>query len=356
MSPRVAFALILITLVAAGCARTPPPLPGSARMLHYEIPWEGAFPSDVVVDEAGRLWFTDRLTHALAVFDPVTERFDRYATPTPRSAPYGVVRAPDGTLWFGESNAGRLGRMDPATGAIEEVEVPGLERSGPMLLAWSDSAVWFTSREPAGVYGRYEPPSGHTRIWRAPVEARVYGIAATPAGAVWVGGYDGSQLMRVDRGRDAVATLDLSEPYLATLPAPHLERLGPEVRERWAERRVGIVMRRIAAAPDGRIWVSGYGRGRVTGIDPASGETLHIRTVAQPSRPYGITVDALGRVWFSEQGNDLLVVYDPRTGRRSALPLPVPGGTVRSIAVDVERGRVWLPLSDVGVIAVLELR
>lgn len=348
--------LALIPPAVAGCAKAPPLLPESARMLHYEIPWEGAFPSDVAVDDAGRLWFTDRLTHALGVFDPVTERFDRYPTPTSRSAPYGLVRAPDGTVWFGESNGGYLGRIDPATGVIEEVEIPGLERTGPMLLAWAGGAVWFTSRESAGVYGRYDPTSGDTRVWRAPADSRVYGIAATPAGAVWVGRYDGSQLHRVDRGPDAVATLDLSEPYLSTLPAARLESLSPEVRERWADRRVGIAMRRIAAAPDGRIWVSAYGRGRVTGVDPATGETRHIRTLAQRSRPYGITVDALGRVWFSEQGNDLLVVYDPRTDRRSALPLPVPGGTVRNIAVDLERGRVWLPLSDVGVIAVLELR
>lgn len=348
--------LVLLSLAVAGCGKTPPLLPEAARILHYEIPWEGAFPSDVVVDEAGRLWFTDRLTHALAVFDPATERFDRYPTPTPKSAPYGLVRAPDGTLWFGESNAGRLGRMDPRTGAIEEVEVPGLERTGPMLLAWADGAVWFTSREPAGVYGRYEPTSGDTRTWRAPVEDRVYGIAATPEGAVWVGRYNGSQLLRVDRGPDSGAILDLTEPYLATLPPARLESLSPEVRERWADRRVGIAMRRMAAAPDGWIWVSAYGGGRVTGIDPATGQKVHIRTVAQPSRPYGVTVDVLGRVWFSEQGNDLLVVYDPASDRRSALSLPVPGGTVRNIAVDVERGRVWLPLSDVGVIAVLELR
>ena len=341
----------------AGCAKAPPAMPESARMLHYEIPWEGAFPSDVAVDDEGRLWFTDRLTHSLGVFDPETERFDRYPTPTGLSAPYGLVRAPDGAFWFGESNAGRLGRLDPETREIREVEIPGLERTGAMLVAWADGAVWFTARDDSGVFGRHVPATGETRIWRGVLgPGRIYGIAATPAGAVWVAKYSGDRIYRIDERQDSSTSVDLGIPYLETLPPARLEGLTEDMRRRLGGMRSGPRMRRIAAGPDGWVWAAGFGRSRVTGIDPTTGDTIHVRTVAQPSRPYGIVVDDLGRVWFSEQGNDLLVVYEPRSDRRSALPLPVPGGTVRNIAVDLERGRVWLPLSDVGVIAVLEIR
>ena len=113
-------------------------------------------------------------------------------------------------------------------------------------------------------------------------------------------------------------------------------------------------IRRMVGAADGRIWVSAFTRGRVTGVDPKGGESVHVETLDQPSRPYGITADRWGRIWFSEQGNDDVVVYDPRTGDRRVIPLPVPGGTVRHIAVDADRRRVWLPLSDIGVIAVIE--
>jgi streptogramin lyase len=174
-------------------------------MRHYRIPWTDAFPSDVAVDGSGRLWFTDRLTHGLGVFDPTDATFERIETPTAKSALYGLIRTPDGMLWFGESNGGRLGRLNPGTG----VDVDGDRR-------------------------------------------------------------------------------------------------------------------------------------------------IHVETLSQPSRPYGITVDRRGWVWFAEQGNETIVVYDPRRRARRVLRLPVPGGTVRNIAVDDERGRAWLPLSDVGVIAMVE--
>lgn len=339
-------------------------MPEDARILHYEIPWEGAFPSDVVVDEEGRLWFTDRLTHAVGMFDLDTERFDRYPTPTVHSAPYGLIRAPDGTLWFGESNAGRLGRLDPRTGAIEEVEIPGLERTGPMLLAWSDGAVWFTARDRSGAFGRHDPTTGRSSVWRealphsrsGPHQDRVYGIAATPSGQVWVARYGGVRLYRVDERPDSPTVVGMDRPYLATLSPSQLEELEPRLRALWEGRRVGPGIRRMAAGVDGWVWVTGYGTGEVMGIEPASGDTIHVRSVVRRSEPYGIAVDGRGRVWYSERGTNLLVVYDPATDRRSALTLPVSGGTVRNIAVDLERGRVWLPLSDVGVIAVLELR
>ena len=189
MRPARPLSLSLLVLLAwpTGCAREAARLPAGGPLLHYRIPWPDAFPSDVAVDDEGRVWFTDRLTHALGMFDPRTEEFRRVPTPTRRSAPYGLVRAPDGALWFGESNGGRLGRLDPETGEITEVELPGAG-AGPRLLAWAADAVWFTA-ERDGVYGRYDPASGDAEVWRSPV-ADPYGIAAV-GDQVWIAGRRG---------------------------------------------------------------------------------------------------------------------------------------------------------------------
>lgn len=325
---------------AGGCARRPPPLPEGGRILHYRIPWENAFPSDVAVDEAGRLWFTDRLTHALGVFDPATETFRRLPTPTPRSAPYGLIRDPSGALWFGESNAARLGRADPATGEVTEHEIPGL-RAGPQLLAWSGGRVWFTSQRD-DAFGWFDPGSGESRVWSHIIEDP-YGIAAA-GGAVWVAPRRGWFRRVGRRGHESGALVyrvdGLEErPEAAALPS----------------REVLASPRRMDGGPDGRLWMTQFGAGRVAGLDPGTHDVVLVESLLQPSRPYGIVVDPWGRVWYAEQGNEVIVVYDPATGERRRAALPVPDGTVRHIAVDGERGRVWLPLSDAGVIALVHL-
>ncbi len=375
-APAAPAALLALLLAAvgpgAGCAKAPPSLPESGALRYYRIPWADAFPSDAVVDTAGRLWFTDRLTHALGVFDPEAGSFQRIPTPTERSAPYGLVAGRDGALWFGESNGGRLGRLDPATGAITEVEV-GLS-NGPQLLAWADGALWFTSVRDDAV-GRYRPDTGgarpgHVRIWRVRTPGLrhggrdPYGIAATPDGRVWVGRQGGSVLYRVDTLPDSVDTIDLraltdtvdyTEPAPQRVSAEAAERLPPEMIERMRNRRRGVGMRRVAAGPDGRLWVAGHGWGRVVGIDPETGEKRVLANLDSRSQPYAVAVDPWGRVWFSEQGNDAIVVYDPGADERRRMPLPLAGGTVRDMAIDAERGRIWLPMSDIGAIAVVEL-
>lgn len=320
MRPALLLSLSVLA-VLPGCVRRAPPLPTGGSLLHYRIPWPDAFPSDVAVDGEGRVWFTDRLTHALGVFDPATEEFRRIPTPTRRSAPYGLLRAPDGSLWFGESVAGRLGRLDPATGEVTEVEIPGL-RTGPRLLAWAGGAVWFTA-ERDGIHGRYDPGTGEVELWDSPVE-RPYGIAAV-GDQVWVAGRRGEDVYRVDAG----------PPYSPVA--------------------VGAAVRRMAGSPDGWLWMTHFFASRVGGMSPLTDARLSLETLPRPSRPYGIAVDTWGRVWYSEQGNETIVVYDPAVDERRKASLPLSGGTVRSIAIDDARRRVWLPLSDIGVLALLTL-
>lgn len=273
------------------------------------------------MDSLGRLWFTDRLTHAIGMLDPETRRFTRIETPTPESAPYGITRAPDGTLWFGESNGGNLGRIDPATGALTEIPIPGLD-AGPQLVVWARGAVWFTSKRDAA-YGSYTPATARTWVVEDVVR-EPYGIAAV-GDEVWIGSQRDRWLHRAAPANDVARRIPLKAPA-----------------------------RRMAGGDDGRVWLTQHGAGRVAGVDVESEQVTLIEVLAQPARPYGIDVDDEGRVWYAERGNNRVVIYDPRTGDRTSIPLPAPAATVRHIVVDTRRGRAWLPLSDGGLIAVVE--
>lgn len=85
---------IALLLVAAqwACVRRGPALPQPRDVVEFAIPWENSFPSDVVVDDRGRVWFTDRMAQVVGRFDPETREFDRFELPTATSAPYGFVR------------------------------------------------------------------------------------------------------------------------------------------------------------------------------------------------------------------------------------------------------------------------
>ena len=90
-------------------------------------------------------------------------------------------------------------------------------------------------------------------------------------------------------------------------------------------------------------------------MDPDTKQTQTLRSLNLRAEPYAITVDPWGRVWYSLKRDDMIVVYDPRQDDRTRYRLPVAGGTVRDMAVDVEWGRVWLPMSDAGALAVIVL-
>ncbi|MGH7574565.1 MAG: hypothetical protein ACREM1_05460, partial [Longimicrobiales bacterium] len=241
--------------------------------------------------------------------------------------------------------------VDPETGEITEVELEGVS-GGPHLLAVLGSELWFTARE-AQMYGRYEPATGRLKIYSAPERFRPYGIA-TANGRIWLSSYDGGRLLEVDVDLERASAHELSRDEggeLVLSPATPDSALSPLERLPW----IHMGARRMAAGPDGVLWISGFGRSRVYRIDTASREVEEYPSLFTPSYPYGIVVAPDGLVWYNEKGNDVVVALDPRARRRVTFRIGSSGATVRHLAVDAERGRVWLPLSDAGRLGLIEL-
>jgi virginiamycin B lyase len=347
---------VVVALIVVACGRpgsgvpNPGGLPALSALREYAVPWADAYPGDAVVDSAGRVWFTDRLTHAIGVFDPVTEEFRRYPTPSRRSTPYGMIVAPDGTLWYAAASARGLGRVDPATAGIIEYPIPDAE-GGPQLLVWRDGQIWFSLREGRG-YGRFDTVTGESTVYRLEQAHRPYSVTAT-AHAVWFSLHQTFRLLEVDP-TTGVATfhdLNTAAPTDSMLRAAGLtEQQLRRVRRPW-----GGSATRIAADRAGGIWITDFTRGRVVRYDPPTGTMSWHETVERGSEPYGIATGA-GLVWWGEKGTNRVVVLAPGRRERLRVPLSVPGGVIRNIAVDEARGRVWLPLSDRPVLGLIEYR
>jgi virginiamycin B lyase len=365
--------LILAIAALAGCQSAPPAMPVPTEIIEYVIPWENAFPNDVVVDTAGAVWFTDRITHVVGRFDPMTGSFSRFSPPTEKSAPYGLIVAPDGGLWYAASTAGILGRVDPASGGIEEHVIPGAT-GGPQQLVMLDGVIWFSLRE-ANALGRYDPRTGESRLLTVEGRLRPYAVTVTPTGRIWYNTLDNGYLIEVDPRTDALRIHDLGERP-ATGPFATMRYVDADGRPRMraisdsAEyaalpdslrmtaniNRVRPRARRLASDPDGAIWLTDHGGSRIVRFDPANRTLTSFRSLDRGTRPYGIAVSRQGTVVYSDAGLDAITILDPVSGERTSLRLPTPDGAVRQIWIDDRRGNIWLPMSDVGRLAVARAR
>jgi streptogramin lyase len=93
-------------------------------------------------------------------------------------------------------------------------------------------------------------------------------------------------------------------------------------------------------------------------LDPAAEEADRFAEFPMPGggQPYGIAIGPDGRVWVDDEDVPEIVGFDPDS-RTVIAQLPVPienAGPVRNMVVDHTRRRIWLAISNVGHLGVLQ--
>jgi streptogramin lyase len=146
-----------------------------------------------------------------------------------------------------------------------------------------------------------------------------------------------------ETGRPRIRTIVDSAEYMA---------LPDTMRSRAQIHRVRARARRLAADSAGNLWLTDYRGSRVIRFDPRRRALTSFRSLARGTSPYGIATTRGGLVVYSATGIDALMILDPESGARTSLDIPTPRGTVRHLWIDEARGNVWLPMSDVGKLAV----
>jgi len=100
--------------------------------------------------------------------------------------------------------------------------------------------------------------------------------------------------------------------------------------------------------PKGRLYVSLWGGNRTSLLDPNSGEIKEIMVSGNPyDKPYGISVDSKGLIWYTKYTESMLGFVDPNTGKGKEWPLPRPQSGPHRIHIDDE-DNLWIPLSGYG--------
>ena len=278
----------------------------------WDVEWGGRT-RDPAVAPDGTVWFVGQAGNYIATFNPKTEQFKRYEIEEGTN-PHTVNVDAKGVVWYTGNRNGRIGRLDPATGAVKTI-MTGEARDPHTMIFDGKGHIWFTSQGSNRI-GRIDTATEKVDLITPFAQpSNPYGIVLDPQGNPWVA------LLRIGM----VARIDPK-----TLAVTRFREGSEESRSR-----------RIEATPDGLIWFGDEARGYLGRTNPASGE---VKEWAVPGglegRPYALTRDDQGRLWFSETGPQKRIVgFDPKAERFFAT-IPV-SGTIRHMQFDPKTGALW---------------
>jgi virginiamycin B lyase len=280
--------LVLVALAAVLAVSVPlTAQEGNAVDLkEWDVEWGGRT-RDPAVAPDGKVWFVGQAGNYIANFDPRTEQFRRFEIEA-GTHPHNLIVDDRGVVWYAGNRNGRIGRLDPATGEIKVI-MTGDAKDPHTLVFDGKGNIWFTSQGSNRVGRLNMATSRVDLITPHDQPSNPYGIVMDEAGHPWVALFRTNMLARIDPN---------------TLAVSHFKKASDTSRSR-----------RIEWTTNGMAWYVDEPRGYLGRINPTTGEAREWLTPGgSTSRPYALTKDDQGRLWFSETGPvKQLVGFDPRT-------------------------------------------
>ena len=296
-----------------------PAIADTVDIREWLIPWEKSEPTDVFVDDRGRVWFTGFGGHYIANFSPETANFNRYDL-RKGTAPSALLVDDNQTIWYASNARRHIGALDPGTGRTIEYEMPDSKAKGLRSLAFDGHGdVWFTA-EDGNFVGRLGADGKEIDLLPLPArKSRPFGIVVSSANELWVTASGQNSLLRVD-------------PVAMTITA--IEMPDEDSRPR-----------RIVTSPDGQVWYADYELGRLGRYSPQTGAfTEWPMPGGDDSRPFGMAIDRNDRIWLVETGRipNRLIGFD--TDAETFLTetdIPSGAGTVSQLFYYEFSGEIW---------------
>jgi len=316
--------LIACTSASAGGSNygiTPGARDFAGKISEWPVPTP-KFARDPAPGPDGNIYITVMQADRIARFDTKTQRFNEWNVPA-GAHPHGLLVDKSGKVFYTGNGNGTIGELDPATGAVKQYKAPS--GGSPHTLVMDEAGtIWFTNQR--GFLGRLDRTTGEIREYR--MSGGPYGLALDRQGKVWV----------CRMGADLMGVLDTKTGKISEL------YMGPNSQPR-----------RVATAPDGTLWVTLYGVGKLAHIDPAAAKVIkeYDMPAGQNGGPYAVTVDGNGRVFVSEIEKDTVAMLDPRTGQFQVFQLPSKNVGIRKAIIDAQ-GRLWYMGSHNGRLGVIE--
>jgi len=300
--------------------------PGSrdiaGKITEWSVPTP-RFARDPAPGPDGNIYIAVMNGNRIARFDTRARSFKEWDLPD-GARPHGLVVAKDGKVFYTGNGNGSIGELDPATGKIISHFTPS-QGGNPHTAVIDDAGnIWFTAQ--GGYLGKLERASG--KVSEIPMPGGPYGLSIDKQGRIWV----------CRMGANALGIYDPKSGKTDEL------RTAPGSRPR-----------RIATAPDGMLWVTYYGNGKLAKVDPVAKKVVkeYAMPAGERAGPYTVVVDGAGRVWANEIDTDTVALFDPKTERFRVFELPSKGVGIRKAIVDAD-GRYWYMGSHNGKLGVIE--
>jgi len=293
----------------------------SGKISEWPVPTP-KFARDPAPGPDGNIYITVMQGDRIARFDTRTQKFNEWDLPS-GAHPHGLLVDKEGKVWYTGNGNGTIGELDTKSGKVIEHRAPS--RGSPHTLVIDEGgSIWFTNQ--SGSVGRLERSSG--KITEYKMSGGPYGLALDKEGRVWVCRMSADRMGIIDS-----KTGKTSELYMGRGSQP----------------------RRVATAPDGTLWITLYGNGKLAHVDPAAGKIIKEYEMPAGARggPYAVTVDGAGRVFANEIQTDTVAMLDPKTERFQVFKLPSGNVGIRKAIVDAQ-GRYWYMGSHNGRLGVIE--
>jgi len=300
-------------------------VPGAKQLTGKVSEWPVPTPKfarDPAPGPDGNIYIAVMQGDRIARFDTKSQKFSEWDLP-PGAHPHGLLVDKEGKVWYTGNGNGTIGELDTASGKVIQHKTPS-GGSPHTLVIDETGAIWFTNQ--SGSVGRLDRSSG--KITEYPMSGGPYGLALDKRGSVWVCRMSADKMGIIDP-----KTGKISDLYM-----------GPGSRPR-----------RVATAPDGTLWITLYGNGKLAHVDAVAGKIIkeYEMPAGANGGPYAVTVDGTGRVFANEIETDTVAMLDPKTEQFQVFKLPSRNVGIRKAIVDAQ-GRYWYMGSHNGRLGVIE--
>ena len=322
----------------------PPPAPtgmaaaATITMWEMDKPLEGSF-HDLELGRDGHVYAVNISRGRMIALNPETGEQTAIKFPRGAHAPHSIETANDGSLWTTMCASGHMARYDIETGKFDvysSAEAPKKRGNYPHTLRINpkdpEGLIWYTDagsnscfsiHPKTGFVKEYKLLSAGQAIGAGRGESRgitPYGLDYSPVdGMIWYSKLNGNRIGRIDPSADDGDITEWNPPFR-----------GP---------------RRLHVAPDGMVWVPGFGSGVFGKFDPNTEYwTVYELPDAENQIPYALNVDKDGIVWICGTGNDTINRFDPRTETLVEYRLPTRVSYTREIEFDDDCS-VWTSTS-----------
>ncbi|MEO1835829.1 MAG: hypothetical protein ABGZ49_10095, partial [Akkermansiaceae bacterium] len=321
----------------------PPPPTGmvtKAKITAWEMgePYVGSF-HDLEVGDDGLAYVVHIGKQYTATLDPKTGERIYYRLPRGSHGPHSIEPDNEGNMWLTLCVSGEMAKFDLETKEytiLSSAEPPAERGSWPHTLRVdpkdSEGYIWYTDAGRNSVF-RLHPKTLDRKEYQLLDAGQVrgsgkgesrgitpYGLDYSPVdGTIWYSKLNGNRIGRID----------------PKVPGGDITEWNPPFRG----------PRRLHVAPDGDVWVPGFGSGVFGKFDPKSEKwTTYPLPDYLNQIPYALNVAPDGMVWICGTHNDTLYRFNPETEYLIEFPLPFRVSYTREIEFDKD-GNVWTSTS-----------